>query len=103
MQAAGGRKPEHIANRWRIEAGRFGKLPLGSPDAAGNDGVAMRIKVLGPSMRRVWLRPGINPNNTVTERLAWRGLIHSAGQSSDRRVTRGAREQTRPELPPPGE
>ena len=103
MQAAEEKTPKQFANRGRIERGEFEKLPFGSPDAAGNDGVAMRIKVLGPSMRRVWLRPGINPNNTVTERLAWRGLIHSAGQSSDRRVTRGAREQTRPELPPPGE
>src|SRR5206468_4918962 len=69
-------------SRGRIERGEFEKLPFGSPDAAGNDGVAMRIKVLGPSMRRVWLRPGINPNNTVTERLAWRGLIQ------DRKSTR---------------
>src|SRR6266581_5150267 len=103
MQAAEEKTPKQFANRGRIERGEFEKLPFGSPDAVGNDGVAMRIKVVGPSMGCVWLRPGINPNNTVTERLAWRGPIHSAGQSSDRRVTRGAREQTRPELPPPGE
>ena len=73
-KAAEEKTAKQFANRGRIERGEFEKLPLGSPDGIGNDGVAMRIKVLGPSMRRVWLRPGINPNNTVTERLAWRGL-----------------------------
>src|SRR5207249_7227144 len=76
----GGEDAETVRKPWPYRAREFEKLPFGSPDAAGNDGVAMRIKVVGPSMRRVWLRPGINPNNTVTERLAWRGPIHSAGQ-----------------------
>ena len=49
MQAEEEKTPKRFANRGRIERGEFEKLPFGSPDAIGNDGVAMRIKVAGPS------------------------------------------------------
>jgi len=47
MQTVEEKTAKQFANRRRIERGEFEKLPLGSPDSIGNDGVAMRMEV-GP-------------------------------------------------------
>ncbi len=71
MKEAEEKTAKQFANRGRIERGEFEKLPFGSPDAIGNDGVAMRIKVGSIRTEGLYTQPG---RTSLRSNSAWKDL-----------------------------
>ena len=87
MQAAEEKAAKQLANRRGIERREPEKLPFGSPDAVGNDGVAMRIEVFPIGTEGLYRHHAARPKVfAVKQRLEGpaHGLISDSSHSATR-------------------